>query len=224
MSDDAPLLPARGPGRPAGARSGATREALIEAAHEVMAERGYPRVTLREVADRAGVQPGLVSYYFGGKEGLLRAVIERVSEQMRARLHAAAGGGRSDEATFRSLIRAVVGAIREAPYGPRLMIEQVLFADEAVLDEYVAAFARPNLADVEALLRDGAESGDLRPVDARFLMPMMFGACVFFFLGSSFHGRLFGYAEVDEAMARDFADFVADVLLHGIAAPQGSKA
>ena len=218
MSGKSQTLPARGPGRPAGARSGAARESLIDAAHQVMAEQGYPRVTLRQVADRAGVQPALVSYYFGSKQGLLRAVIERVSQQMHGTLHAAASSDQPADQAIRSLTHAVLEALMAAPYGPRLMVEQVLFGDEEVVDDYVDSFARPNLEDIRALLREGEARGELRPVEVKFLTPVLMGACAFFFLGMPIHRRLFGFDQVDSALAAEFADFVSDVLLRGIAA------
>lgn len=53
----------------------ATREALLEAAVEVFARRGYDAATTRELAAAAGVNEGLIQRYFGGKAGLLLAVL-----------------------------------------------------------------------------------------------------------------------------------------------------
>lgn len=63
--------------RPAGARAyhhGALRQALIEAAEEVIAERGLDRFSLREAARRAGVSPAAPAHHFGDARGLLTAI------------------------------------------------------------------------------------------------------------------------------------------------------
>jgi AcrR family transcriptional regulator len=52
----------------------ATRQSLLDAARALFAERGYDRTTLRQVAEKAGVDAALVARYFGGKEGLYLAV------------------------------------------------------------------------------------------------------------------------------------------------------
>jgi AcrR family transcriptional regulator len=210
----------RRPGRPAAAQRGKAREALLSAAHELMAEKGYPRVTLREVANRAGVQPALVNYYFGGKDGLLRSVVASVAEQMLARIQRAVSGGGSPTDRIRELIHGTVEAITAAPYAPRLLVEQVLFADSSVIEEFVENFARPNLAAILALLDDGRKSGSFREVDPRFLVPAMVGSCIFFFLGSPINRRLYGLDEIDADLAREFADHTAELLLRGIATPQ----
>ena len=54
-----------------------------------MTEKGFPRVTLREVAERAGVKPALVHYYFEGKRGLVEAVIGEVAGRGLARMQEA---------------------------------------------------------------------------------------------------------------------------------------
>lgn len=53
------------------------RSALIEAGVGQLAEAGWAGVTHRAVAARAGANPGLVHYYFGGSPGLRLAVAER---------------------------------------------------------------------------------------------------------------------------------------------------
>ncbi|MBW0117504.1 TetR/AcrR family transcriptional regulator [Pseudonocardia abyssalis] len=63
--------------------SAATRAALLAAARELFAERGYDGTTVRGVADRAGVNQALLFRYFGNKEALFA---EAVSEQALAPL------------------------------------------------------------------------------------------------------------------------------------------
>lgn len=51
-----------------------TKKALIHAAGELFAERGLELVSVRQITERAGVKVSAISYHFGGKEGLIRAV------------------------------------------------------------------------------------------------------------------------------------------------------
>lgn len=53
---------------------------LIDAATQVFAEKGYDAATTREVAVRAGCSEGLIHRYFGGKSGLLMAILERKAD------------------------------------------------------------------------------------------------------------------------------------------------
>jgi AcrR family transcriptional regulator len=63
------------------ARTDAT-EALLGAAEELLVEVGYAGITTRNLAERAGVNHGLVHYYFGSMEELLLRVVERFTDAL----------------------------------------------------------------------------------------------------------------------------------------------
>ncbi|MFD8939552.1 TetR/AcrR family transcriptional regulator [Streptomyces sp. NPDC059578] len=55
-----------------------SRERLLRATVELVAERGYEATTLSDIADRAGTARGLVSYYFPGKRQLFQSAVHRL--------------------------------------------------------------------------------------------------------------------------------------------------
>ncbi len=63
------------------------RTALLSAAFQEVAERGFSSVTLEDIAERAGVSKGITLYYFESKEALFRELfqwlIQRIHQQMR---------------------------------------------------------------------------------------------------------------------------------------------
>jgi AcrR family transcriptional regulator len=62
--------------------------ALLDAAENLLYEVGYAGVTTRAVAEAAGVNPGLVHYYFGSMEELLTQTLERFVDQLADALEA----------------------------------------------------------------------------------------------------------------------------------------
>ncbi|GAA0941069.1 TetR/AcrR family transcriptional regulator [Pseudonocardia zijingensis] len=55
----------------AASRGRVVRQRLLQAARELVPERGWTAVSTRTVADRAGVAPGLVHYHFASLQALL---------------------------------------------------------------------------------------------------------------------------------------------------------
>lgn len=55
--------------------SARTRQDLLDAAAELFGERGYEKTTIREIGDRAGVDPALIARYFGNKAALYLATL-----------------------------------------------------------------------------------------------------------------------------------------------------
>ena len=94
----------------------ATAERLLQAAEALIAERGPDRVSVRDITTAARANVAAVSYHFGSKRNLVRAMITRNAERFgshRAALFASAGS-----ASLESLVRAMVQATAELAADP----------------------------------------------------------------------------------------------------------
>src|SRR2546422_9180073 len=96
-------------------RSEATRAALVAAARELFASRGYAAVATEEIVRAAGVTRGALYHHFAGKQELFQAVYEAVEEQLVADIGAVAIAAASDPLeALRGRAQAVLDA-REDP-------------------------------------------------------------------------------------------------------------
>jgi len=77
---------------PRPSRGEATRRQLIDAAIETLKDHGYAGASARVIADRAGVNQGLIFYHFDSVTGLLLAALDAVGERRRERYDAAVDG------------------------------------------------------------------------------------------------------------------------------------
>ncbi len=71
MADDAELSP----------KAARTRARILDAALELLFERGFEKTTMRAIAERAGVSVGNAYYYFDSKESLVQAFYRRTHEE-----------------------------------------------------------------------------------------------------------------------------------------------
>ncbi|UXA07304.1 TetR/AcrR family transcriptional regulator [Mycobacterium sp. SMC-2] len=78
-------------GRPVGADGEQTRARIITAAMRCVAEKGYSRTTIREIARAADMTSGSLYHYFPNKSELLDAAVEHIERAAVPRLRAAAG-------------------------------------------------------------------------------------------------------------------------------------
>ena len=63
-----------------------TKKRILAAASKILAEKGYEATTLREISREAQAAPGLVHYYFGGKDELLVEVLQAAGQQFHQRM------------------------------------------------------------------------------------------------------------------------------------------
>ncbi|TFH25283.1 MAG: TetR/AcrR family transcriptional regulator [Myxococcales bacterium] len=83
---------------------GEARESILVAALQIFSERGFDGTTTREVAAAAGVNLGLITYYFGNKEKLWKAAVDRAFEGLRDAL----AGALADDSDVRDQLEAVI--------------------------------------------------------------------------------------------------------------------
>src|SRR3954466_7021259 len=91
-----------------------TRERILTAAVAEFGAKGYSGARTAGIAARAGVNQQLISYYFGGKRGLLDALRERWAADEAARLPA--------DASFAEAVSAYLDATLDRPAWSRLVL------------------------------------------------------------------------------------------------------
>jgi AcrR family transcriptional regulator len=89
---------------------GEARQRLLEAAAPLFAERGFRRVTIREICRASGSNVAAVNYYFRNKLGLYTEVIGLAIDVLRSTTEAAiqAGSGGTPEQKLRAYVRVYV--------------------------------------------------------------------------------------------------------------------
>ncbi|MBM2814510.1 MAG: hypothetical protein HW421_1272 [Ignavibacteria bacterium] len=88
---------------------------ILEAAAGLISQKGYSAVGVREIATRADVNVSMISYYFGGKIGILKAIIEEYFLNLKEVIEDIATRKLSTEENTRVFIHSVVDLIRSKP-------------------------------------------------------------------------------------------------------------
>jgi AcrR family transcriptional regulator len=85
-----------------------TEQALLDAAERLLVDAGAAGITTRRVAEEAGVNHGLVHYYFGSVEQLLVRALERFTEHLILRQRGLYAGDEPFVEKWRTAIRYLV--------------------------------------------------------------------------------------------------------------------
>jgi AcrR family transcriptional regulator len=83
------------------------REKIIEAAMLLFATEGLHGVSTRDIAQKSGLNISLISYYFGGKEGLYKTVIQEFASRVFSRVEAVVNEFEHEEVSAKSIQKAI---------------------------------------------------------------------------------------------------------------------
>lgn len=135
-----------------GVENSRTRAQLVEAADQILIEEGYHAVTARRVAQRAGLKPQLVHYYFRTMDDLLVAVFRRAADSYLEQHERALASDQPLRALW---------AINSDPSGTKRNMEFIALGThrEAIRAEIVGAAERFRTLQIEVVSREMAARG-----------------------------------------------------------------
>lgn len=96
-----------------------TKEAILESACKIFAEKGYRGATHAEICSAAGANVASINYYFGSKENLYKAAFDHLTERMEGRYPL--DGGIPSDAPAEERLRAFVHAHLRRLFDPDLV-------------------------------------------------------------------------------------------------------
>ncbi|MCD4749810.1 MAG: TetR family transcriptional regulator [Thermoanaerobaculales bacterium] len=131
-----------------------TRERLIEAAGALFSEHGYRGAAVRDICNLARANPGAISYHFGGKRQLYRAVLRSAVD------HLAATTNSSENPSIQSGFRALEREITARPQAARLLLRDLADGGQMALEALAPALRNLRGAVGEAF--DASEDPSLR--------------------------------------------------------------
>lgn len=112
-----------------------TRERLLQAATRLFAESGYKGASVRDICNLAGANPGAISYHFGGKRQLYRAVIRRAATGL-AELAPAHGedGAEGEPKDVLAVLRRVLARVGSDDAATRLLLRDLADGGAAAVE------------------------------------------------------------------------------------------
>jgi TetR/AcrR family transcriptional regulator len=214
----------RRPGRPPRGRAAEdVKRDLVQAARMLFSRRGFGEVGIRELSRAAGVTPGMISYYFGGKQGLYEAMLAAVFEDLLGHARELAAQPAETTEPLEGLVRLYASTLTAQPWLPALLLREVITGDPGTRARFVDRFAQRAAALLPQLVGAEIASGALRKdLDPVLTLLALIGSTAFPFLVHPVLGKVLGY-ELDDEFARRLAAHQTRLFLDG-ARPRAAAA
>jgi len=128
-----------------------TKEKILDAVLDLIRNEGFQHVTVRKIAERAGVNVASVNYHFGSKDLAVNAALSRMTGDFRAAFEALEEEGYDPRRRLENFLFSYADAVSKYPDVIKNFIVQSI-QENAAQNEFIAFFRQEGLAALQKTL------------------------------------------------------------------------
>lgn len=150
---------------------------IMEAAEKLFADKGFEGTSVRDIAEGAGVNLAMISYYFGSKEKLMEAMFNhRASSSVLQLEEMVKDKSLTPIQKVEKLIDRYIEKLLSQQCFHRIMVREQMVNNNGFIAEQIQEIKKRNQALIKELIAQGQRSGDFRKnIDISLLMITLVG-------------------------------------------------
>ena len=173
---------------------------LLKTAERLFANKGFEGTSVRDIAEEAGVNIAMISYYFGSKEKLMEALFEQRTAEIRMRVESLLKDNALSPMQKMDMLveEHVERVMKDQPFQKIMICEQILNNNPVIL-KVLKEIKLRNTRLIEQLIKNGQKKGCFRKkVDVVLLLSTMFGTITHLMITHSFYRDFHNLNEMGE--------------------------
>lgn len=173
---------------------------IIDAAEKLFAEQGFDGTSVRDIAQVAGVNIAMISYYFGSKEKLMEAVFEKRTVDAKLRVENLIQNKElSPIQKVNILIDDYVDKIMEQQQFHKIMLREQMLEKDNIIAGFIHELKKRNLEMIKKLIHDGQKNGIFKKnIDTVMMMTTMIGTATQLIATQRFYKDMNGLQHMPE--------------------------
>jgi AcrR family transcriptional regulator len=190
------------------------KQRILDAGTRVFARKGYSGTGVREIAAEAGVNLAMVSYYFGGKSGLLEAILSGFFEKVGVTVKAVTNETGPPEELLRKLIHTMLRMVRGNTETFRVVLTEFPLELPHIVS-HKADHLRTLILPMMKQILDSLGKRMRKPPRIEMFGPLVGSVIMFHFLLRPVLQQVFP-VKFDDKFYQEFGDDFTDLLLYGL--------
>lgn len=168
------------------------KELILDIAEKLFSELGFAGASTRMIAGEAQVNMAMLNYYFGSKEGLYKAVLERRMSGFRETLMSLNEESISSwDKVYRCVDMYVDRTLGNNCFH-RLIHREMSSQLQTETTDLIAEAVMRNVYEVKRIIEEGIENGSFRPVDVDMTVASLLGTKHFVINSTLISSKMFG--------------------------------
>ncbi|WP_428028358.1 TetR family transcriptional regulator [Altererythrobacter sp.] len=198
---------------------GVIRDALLDAASSLMREQDTVEIGILDIAARARVNHGMIRYYFGNKEGMLLALLDRDVGVRIRQLEALFRLDVTPTERMRIHLEGILDTYYQIPYLNRLIQAMVRDASAERVHHIAEELLKPIAKAQHRIIEDGIAAGEFRQVDPKLFYFNTIGSADGLYSNRFTLAAVFGgIPAADEALHERYKRQTVETLMAGLVA------
>jgi AcrR family transcriptional regulator len=163
--------------------------AIINTAEKLFSEQGYDGTSVRDIADAAGINVAMISYYFGSKEGLMQALFEERTKDTIVRVETLLK--EKSLSPFQKVEILIDDYVeRFTTKGPfqKILIYEQMMEKNRLISDLLNQYRKKNTEIIEKLIQEGQRKKQFKKnVDVVLMLNTMIGTSLHTFINHDYY-------------------------------------
>lgn len=193
-----------------------TREKVIDSATQVFIKKGFGGARMQEIADHAGINKGLLHYYFKSKKNLFHAVMLQTTKTIAPKLEHLLRSEDDIKNKIQNFVNFYIETLIKNPYLPAFVLAEINMNGENFIRD---VFKENNINPMKFILQVQMEieEGKLIPINPFTLLINTVSMCVFPFIARPILKEIAGVNDEDflkmmELRKKEVTEFILNAI------------
>ena len=134
-----------------------TREKILRSAEKLIGKKGYAQVSVRDIAEDAGVSLGQITYHFSSKDALFMEIVRNLTSSFPKDFNKTPKGKRSGREKAAEILRQSKNALLKSPDKRKMLMD---FSNMAIWSGDYAAEFNSLFSEMERAIKEDSPSAD----------------------------------------------------------------
>ena len=194
-----------------------TEDKIRAAAKAVFTKKGYAAARMQEIADHAGINKGLLHYYFKNKEKLFLSVFHEALDNFIPRVNRIFDADIPLEEKIEQFVGEYIEILIQNPHLPAFVLNEINLNPEGFVRGILGRKELPSPMKLIVQLQMEADAGRIRPVSPLHLWMHVMSMCIFPFAARPMFQTVMGvddegYFQFMRSRKKEVTDFVLPAL------------
>ncbi|MBA2407547.1 MAG: TetR/AcrR family transcriptional regulator [Chitinophagales bacterium] len=169
-----------------------TEEKILEAAEEVFHEKGFDGARMQEIAEQAGINKGLLHYYFKTKDKLFEAIFSVALNRIVSKIIAILEMDVALHEKINMIVDQYMALLLKNPALPRFVLNELNKNPDRFISKHINKDVKIAFLKFVASVQQEINNKKIQPIDARQLFINIISLTIFPFVGRPLLQVVFG--------------------------------